>query len=119
VDRLLTGAGGPVRVGAVGGSISYGHGASQLGVTDWFARLGNWLPRAFPRAKLEFHNGCVPATPAAFMTLCLEHYLDPLADLVFVEVGVPAAPAARRAAAGRLTKPEPLAGRGSELRACG
>ncbi|GBF87887.1 hypothetical protein Rsub_00599 [Raphidocelis subcapitata] len=85
VARMLAGGGGPVRVGAVGGSISYGHGASQLGVTDWFARLGNWLPRAFPRAKFEFHNGCVPATPAAFMTLCLEHYLDPLADLVFVE----------------------------------
>lgn len=63
-------------------------GASQLGTTDWFSLASKWLRRAFPAAKLEFHNGCVPATPAAFMTLCLEHYLDPLADLVFVEVRI-------------------------------
>jgi hypothetical protein len=57
-----------------------------MGATDWFPVLSKWMRRAFPASKFEFHNGCVPATPAAFMTLCLEHYLDPLADLVFVEV---------------------------------
>jgi len=86
VARMLRGGDAPVKVGVVGGSISYGHGATQLGVTDWFSRLHQWMRRAFPASRLEFHNGCVPATPAAFMTLCLEHYVDPLADLVFVEV---------------------------------
>jgi hypothetical protein len=64
-------------------------GASQLGSTDWFSLLKSWMVRGFPAAKFQFHNGCVPATPATFMTLCLEHYLDPQADLVFVEVGAP------------------------------
>ncbi|KAI8470157.1 MAG: SGNH hydrolase-type esterase domain-containing protein [Monoraphidium minutum] len=85
VAALLKGGERPFKVGVVGGSISYGHGASQQGSTDWFSLLKKWMHRAFPSAALEFHNGCVPATPAAFMTLCLEHYLDPLADLVFVE----------------------------------
>lgn len=81
----------PVKINVLGGSISFGHGASRPGETDWFSLLRAWLPRAFPKARLEFHNGCVPATPAAFMTLCLEHYLDPDADLVFLEASASAA----------------------------
>jgi hypothetical protein len=73
-------------VGVLGGSISFGNGASEAGTTDWFSLVGRYLRRAFPKRRFETHNGCVPATPAAFMTLCLERFLDPRADLVFIEV---------------------------------
>jgi hypothetical protein len=44
--------------------------------------------RAFPAANITSRNGCVPATPSAYMVLCLEASVSPDVDLVFVEYNV-------------------------------
>lgn len=45
----------------------------------------SWLGEAYPGVAIKARNGCVPATPSAFMELCLEKHMGPDADLVFME----------------------------------
>lgn len=75
----------PIKVGAIGGSITNGAKASRIGKTDWFSLVGKYLQVAFPRANVTTRNGALPATPSALMNMCLEQYVDPDVDLVFVE----------------------------------
>jgi hypothetical protein len=48
-------------------------------------QLSTWLASAFPRARLSVKNGCIPATPAAYMYMCLELSVEREVDLLFVE----------------------------------
>ncbi|GLC71573.1 hypothetical protein PLESTF_001136900 [Pleodorina starrii] len=73
-----------LKVGIVGGSISFGTGSSRPGTTDWFSMVVTWLA-SVTRAPIIHRNGCKPATPAAYMVYCLEQSVDPDVDLVFVE----------------------------------
>jgi hypothetical protein len=75
----------PIKVGAIGGSITHGAKASTIGETDWFSRVAKYLRTAFPRASISTRNGALPATPSALMNMCLEQYVDDDVDLVFVE----------------------------------
>lgn len=75
----------PIKVGAIGGSITNGAKASVIGQTDWFSLVGTYLKTAFPRANITTRNGALPATPSALMNMCLEQYVDEDVDLVFVE----------------------------------
>ncbi|PNW79166.1 hypothetical protein CHLRE_09g402923v5 [Chlamydomonas reinhardtii] len=77
--------GASIKVAAIGGSISWGHGASQRGETDWFSVFSRWLIDAFPRASVVARNGCTPGVPTPYMIMCLEASVDPDTDLVFVE----------------------------------
>lgn len=43
------------------------------------------MREAFPRASITARNGALPATPSALMNMCLETYVDPEIDLLFVE----------------------------------
>ena len=63
VRDLLTGR-RQVKVGIVGGSISWGQGASKRGVTDWFSLVSRYLIQAFPNTNVTTRNGCVPGTPS-------------------------------------------------------
>ena len=74
-----------LRVGVVGGSIAWGHGATKRGANDFFSLVVTWLRAAFPKVRVEARNGCVPGTPAAYMAICLSNHVDDDADLVFVE----------------------------------
>lgn len=75
----------PIKVGAIGGSITNGAKASKIGETDWFALVGQYLKAAFPKANITTRNGALPATPSALMNMCLEQYVDEDVDLIFVE----------------------------------
>jgi len=79
--RALSGK--PVRIGVVGGSISYGHGATQKGRTDWVSVFQKYLATAFRNVTLR--NGCIPGTPSAYMVVCLDMSVDPDVDVVFSE----------------------------------
>ncbi|GIL51802.1 hypothetical protein Vafri_7716 [Volvox africanus] len=74
----------PLKIGVVGGSISWGEGAGTHGKTDWFSVFMNWLASAAP-GEVSGRNGCVPGTTSNYMLLCLDHSVDPDVDLVFVE----------------------------------
>ncbi|GIM03448.1 hypothetical protein Vretimale_8227 [Volvox reticuliferus] len=75
-----------VHVGVVGGSISWGHGATKRGEKDWFSHFSKWLIDAFPRSNITARNGCVPGVPSSYMILCLEQSLNyEDVELVFVE----------------------------------
>lgn len=75
----------PIKVGAIGGSITHGAKASVIGKTDWFSLVGTYLQSAFPKANITTRNGALPATPSALMNMCLEQYVDKDVDLMFVE----------------------------------
>lgn len=75
----------PIKVGAIGGSITHGAKASVIGETDWFSLVGKYLKTAFPRTNITTRNGALPATPSALMNMCLEQYVDEDVDLMFVE----------------------------------
>lgn len=75
----------PIKVGAIGGSITNGAKASIIGETDWFSLVGRYLKTAFPKAIITTRNGALPATPSALMNMCLEQYVDEDVDLMFVE----------------------------------
>jgi UDP-glucose:glycoprotein glucosyltransferase len=75
----------PIKVGAIGGSITHGAVASKRGETDWVSLVGKYLRTAFPRTNITMRNGALPATPSALMNMCLENYVDDDVDLVLVE----------------------------------
>ena len=43
------------------------------------------MKQAFPKTQWKFRNGCLSATPSAFMNICLETAVDEDVDLMFVE----------------------------------
>jgi len=77
----------PLRVAAVGGSVSWGS-AVERGSEDWPSVVTRRLRDYYPRAKFELTNGCVPAAPASFTSACLQKLVPGDADLVFVEFAV-------------------------------
>jgi lysophospholipase L1-like esterase len=77
--------GEPVHVAAVGSAITYGRGVKR-GTSDWFTLFSSWLQAAFPAAKVTVKNHALPAARSEYLSACLDQHIDPLADLVFVEV---------------------------------
>ncbi|KAG1667238.1 hypothetical protein FOA52_009803 [Chlamydomonas sp. UWO 241] len=84
VRDLITGK-RQVRIGVVGGSVTWGTGPSVRGVTDWFSIFSRYMVTAFPKANVTLRNGCVPGTPTSYMIMCLELSVDSEVDLVFAE----------------------------------
>ena len=82
VIKLLSGEN--VKLGAVGGSITWGFGVRQ-GHDEYVAQLTSWLRKAFPKASISARNGAVPATTSAFMNMCYQNQVDADVDLLFVE----------------------------------
>ncbi|EFJ45735.1 hypothetical protein VOLCADRAFT_105823 [Volvox carteri f. nagariensis] len=74
----------PLKVGVVGGSISWGTGATMRGERDWFSLFMSWLA-SVSSYPVTGRNGCIPGTPSHYMVLCLEHSVDVDLDLVLVE----------------------------------
>ncbi|GIL69214.1 hypothetical protein Vretifemale_172 [Volvox reticuliferus] len=83
VSNLMTGD-RPLKVGIVGGSISWGQGTTAHGVRDWFSIFMTWLA-SVSRVPVIGRNGCIPGTPSFYMVLCWEHSVDPDVDLILVE----------------------------------
>jgi len=82
VAKLLDG--GPVSVGVIGGSASFGHGV-QRGTQDWFSLFIKYLQTAFPKAAVTARNGCVPGTQTEYVSTCLQKFVNPDVDLLFIE----------------------------------
>ncbi|GFR50050.1 hypothetical protein Agub_g12101 [Astrephomene gubernaculifera] len=74
----------PLKIGAVGGSITFGTGASKIRETDWWSVFADWLASS-ARGNITSQNGAVCGTPSAYMAICLENSLTPDVDLVFLE----------------------------------
>ena len=72
---------------ALGGSLTFGRGASEIGRTDWVALTWEWLRGAFPASALTLVNGAVAASPSEYMALCMHQHLPPNPDLVIVSGG--------------------------------
>ena len=75
---------GPVRVGALGGSITAGHGVVRGSNFTWPHKAAQWLAFIWGQ-RVEVNNGAKPATGAAFGALCFDTLLPEGADLVVVE----------------------------------
>ncbi|GLI67535.1 hypothetical protein VaNZ11_011749 [Volvox africanus] len=76
----------PLKIGVVGGSISWGVGTTSPN-TRWFSIVSEWM-RSVSSANVTSRNGCIPATPSAYMLMCMEESVDEDVDLVFVEYSV-------------------------------
>mmetsp|Transcript_14450 Transcript_14450/g.42117 ORF Transcript_14450/g.42117 Transcript_14450/m.42117 type:complete len:511 (-) Transcript_14450:435-1967(-) len=81
LSRALHGQ--PTKIGIIGGSISWGHGASELGRNDWASLLKSWLADVLPNVSVV--NACVPGQPSALMVMCLEQTLADDVDIVISE----------------------------------
>lgn len=86
VGKLLRGE--AVTVAVVGGSISWGQGAHQVGIDDYASRIFTWITGTFPHANHTLINGAVPGTPSSYMALCYKWHIPETADLVVVEYNV-------------------------------
>lgn len=71
----------PVKVGVVGGSITYQDGPEPR----WFEHLTAYLRTAFPAVEVVAKNGAIPGTPSNYAAMCLEIMVDEDVELVFVE----------------------------------
>lgn len=99
--KLLSGQ--PISVAALGGSLTFGKGASSPGRTDWVSLLAAWLRDSFPTGtgtaaasgssnssstagRHVVVNAAVAASPSEYMSFCLQQHLDPQhpPDLVLV-----------------------------------
>ena len=75
--KLLRGQ--PATVVTLGGSVTFGAGASDPNKTAWPARLLDWLEYAFPRSKLTLLNRAIPATTSGLTALCAERLVPKVA----------------------------------------
>jgi hypothetical protein len=90
--KLLSGQ--PISVAALGGSLTFGKGASSPGRTDWVSLLAAWLRDSFPTGSGNSStagrhvvvNAAVAASPSEYISFCLQQHLDPQhpPDLVLV-----------------------------------
>ena len=76
-----------VKLGAVGGSITWGFGIKK-GHDEYLAQLAAWMQKAFPKASVSARNGGTPATTSAFMNLCYQNKVDADVDLLLVEYSI-------------------------------
>jgi hypothetical protein len=81
VRKLLKGD-KPVRVGVVGGSVTFLE--NDVKAIGWWAKLARFLTTAFPKTTVVAKNGAVPGTPSAYALMCLELMVDPDVDIVFI-----------------------------------
>ncbi|KDD72590.1 hypothetical protein H632_c3152p0, partial [Helicosporidium sp. ATCC 50920] len=100
VRRLA--AGEALTVSVLGGSVSFGHGASRIGTTDYVSLLRSYLAAAVgmqdgaessgsasSRQVPKLKNGSVSATPSTYMNLCFRRHIPgEETDLVLVEYAV-------------------------------
>ncbi|KAL6782488.1 hypothetical protein ACKKBG_A06970 [Auxenochlorella protothecoides x Auxenochlorella symbiontica] len=78
-------AGRPLSVGVLGGSLTFGRGATTRGKTDWAPLVFDWVRRAFPGTQHELRNGAIPAAPSEWASFCMHEHLPPAPDVVLVE----------------------------------
>jgi hypothetical protein len=73
----------PVRVGVVGGSITFR--PNDVHAMGWWAKFTRFLTYAFPGTQILAKNGGIPGVPSSYALMCLEIMLDEQVDLVFIE----------------------------------
>jgi hypothetical protein len=70
---------------AIGGSVSWGHGASERGQTDFVAHVFKWINATFPHPKHQLLNRAISATPSTYFSLCLQWHVPPDVDMMLLE----------------------------------
>ncbi|EFN53595.1 expressed protein [Chlorella variabilis] len=82
--KLLNGE--PISVAAVGGSITWGEGAENVGQTDYAARVFAWIRETFPKANHTLVNAAIPGVPSSYFALCNRWHVPEDVDLVVFNV---------------------------------
>lgn len=83
--RML--AGQPSTVVTIGGSITYGMGASWWG-SAFPTLFFDWLQKSFPKADHTMVNKAIPAATSGLFAVCTEQLVPEDADLIVVEFTV-------------------------------
>ncbi|KZV97711.1 hypothetical protein EXIGLDRAFT_702882 [Exidia glandulosa HHB12029] len=89
VRRVLhdAAAGQPVKVGIIGGSVTFGQGVPRRNET-WPEVFGAWWRERFPASALTLVNGAVPATGSGYWSMCFREHIDEDVDLVLTELAI-------------------------------
>ena len=66
--------------------MSWGHGASNIGTTDYGARFFQFIRERFPHPRHVLHNGAIPGTQSRYMSMCVNWHVPKGVDLVVVRV---------------------------------
>ncbi|KAM0789618.1 hypothetical protein ACM66B_000424 [Microbotryomycetes sp. NB124-2] len=76
-----------VKIGVIGGSVSFGHGIwPEHGEESWVQRFHRMFKQIFPNTEIE--NGSMPATGSEFFSLCWDAKIHNDADLYLVELEI-------------------------------
>lgn len=78
-------SGQQVKLGVLGGSISYGYHAEHIGKDDYFSVVAKFFGAAHKQAKVKSRNGCVSSTGSKYMSMCLDSHVDADVDLLLIE----------------------------------
>ncbi|KAL4427825.1 hypothetical protein ABPG75_001914 [Micractinium tetrahymenae] len=81
-------AGQPIKVYALGGSVTGGGGSSYPPATAYVSRFFRWINATFPHRDHVFVNRAIPASTAFLFATCLSHHVPADADLVTLEFTV-------------------------------
>ncbi|KAL4442042.1 hypothetical protein ABPG77_011303 [Micractinium sp. CCAP 211/92] len=81
-------AGQPVKVYALGGSVTGGGGSSHAPARAYVSRFFKWINTTFPHREHVLVNRAIPASTAFLFATCLSHHVPPDADLVTLEFTV-------------------------------
>ncbi|KAL4427737.1 hypothetical protein ABPG75_001826 [Micractinium tetrahymenae] len=81
--KLLRGE--PITAILLGGSVTFGQGASQRGVTDYASRVLAWINATFPHPGHRLINSGVGGAISSYFALCTEWHAPSDSDLVFLE----------------------------------
>ena len=64
--------------------MSWGHGASNIGSTDFASNFFRYIRERFPHPDHVLHNGAIPGTQSNYMSMCVNWHVPNGVDLVVV-----------------------------------
>ena len=83
MSRGLTSVGEPVKIAALGGSVTVGHNV-QNKQTAWLYRVFDWINTTFPHPEHQFINKAIPAVTSAYIAPCVLNLLPDDLDLILL-----------------------------------
>ncbi|KAL4444598.1 hypothetical protein ABPG77_002415 [Micractinium sp. CCAP 211/92] len=85
-SKLMRGE--PITAAVLGGSVTFGQGARQPGVTDYASRALAWINATFPHPGHVLVRSGVGGAISSYFALCTELHMPSDADLVILEFAV-------------------------------
>lgn len=81
--ECLPASGKPIKVVALGGSVTVGHGPENK-QTAWLYRVFSWFNETFPHPDHHFINEAIPAVTSSYIAPCVFNMVPADTDLIIM-----------------------------------